>query len=242
MHLAHQFLLKFLPFIMCLTSIICCYCCCKASQGEVDVAVEEITNESQRVELGEGPHWDVSRQSLYYVDILGPAILRYDFKSGEIFKATVNGNNAPIGFISPVKGKRDEFIIGAGRRIVLIKWDGSSKEASIIKSLGEVDQSKTENRINDGKIDPKGVLFFGTMGDEVKFDLNETRVGTFYSFKNSTATGLKFNVGISNGLTWDAKNKKFYYIDSVTRDIKQFDYDPSTSKICKSNRQVSEIE
>lgn len=201
----------------------------------MEIAVEEITSESQRCELGEGPHWDVARQSLYYVDIVAPAILRYCSKSGEIYRATVNGNNSPIGFISPVKNRRDEFIIGAGRRIVLIRWDGLSKEATIIKSLGEVDQTQTENRINDGKIDPKGVLFFGTMGDEAKFDLNETRVGTFYSFKNSTAKGIKFNVGISNGLTWDVKHKKFYYIDSVTRDIKQFDYDPSSSKICESN-------
>lgn len=36
--------------------------------------IEVIT---ERVTLGEGPHWDVATQSLYYVDIFGQAIHRY---------------------------------------------------------------------------------------------------------------------------------------------------------------------
>jgi SMP-30/Gluconolactonase/LRE-like region len=67
-----------------------------------DVKVEEITTEAQRCELGEGPHWDVERQSLYYVDINRHQILRYDFKTGEIFKATLKDEDSPIGFIIPV--------------------------------------------------------------------------------------------------------------------------------------------
>lgn len=36
--------------------------------------VEVVT---ERVTLGEGPHWDVESQCLYYVDILGQAIHKY---------------------------------------------------------------------------------------------------------------------------------------------------------------------
>lgn len=32
---------------------------------------------AESVELGEGPHWDIPSQSLYYVDIFGKAIHKY---------------------------------------------------------------------------------------------------------------------------------------------------------------------
>lgn len=219
---------------MCLGSILCCFCC----RQMADINIEEITTEAQRCELGEGPHWDVETQSLYYVNILeDAAIFRYDYKSAEIFKATIKDDKSPIGFLIPVDGKTDEFVIGAERRVFLIKWDGKSPEASTVKVLAEVDQELVGNRINDGKVDPKGVLFFGTMGDESKFDLATTRVGSFYRFTNETGvtlvSGFEENVGISNGLSWDAVRKKFYYIDSVTRDVKEFDYSPSKSVVCE---------
>lgn len=219
---------------MCLSILCCCFCCCKKSQ---EIKVEEITSEDQRVELGEGPHWDIASQSLYYVDILGPAIFRYDYKSGDLFKATVKDENSPIGFITPIEGTSDEFIIGAGRRLLVIKWNGRSSQATVMKALADIDSDQPGNRINDGKADPRGVLCFGSMGDESKFDLSKTRVGTLYNFNNVTGLeALKAGVGISNGLTWDVKRRKFYYIDSVTRDIKQFDYNALTSEICKSTR------
>lgn len=44
---------------------------------------------------------------------------------------------------------------------------------------------------------------------------------------------LKNNIGVSNGLTWNEKTNKFYYIDSVDHDVKEFDYDPATGNICE---------
>lgn len=41
--------------------------------------------------LGEGPHWDVETQSLYYVDIFGvnESILRYDYVENKTYFATI---------------------------------------------------------------------------------------------------------------------------------------------------------
>ena len=33
--------------------------------------------------IGEGPHWVADEQALYYVDILGNRVLRYDAKTGK---------------------------------------------------------------------------------------------------------------------------------------------------------------
>ena len=44
---------------------------------------------SERLELGEGPHYHAKSQSLYFVDIKSAAILRYCLKSNNTFKATL---------------------------------------------------------------------------------------------------------------------------------------------------------
>lgn len=199
-----------------------------------DVKIEEITSEAQRCELGEGPHWDIARQALYFIDIFGPAIFRLDFNTSKIYKATIKDDDSPIGFCIPVEGKSDEFVVGANRRVLLIRWDGEAPQASIVKVLAEVDHAFPGNRINDGKVDPKGVLFFGSMGDESRPDFMELRNGSLYSFiDGSGAKSWKSGVGIGNGLAWDLKRKKFYYIDSLARDVKAWDYDSEKSTICK---------
>jgi sugar lactone lactonase YvrE len=57
-------------------------------------------------------------------------------------------------------------------------------------------------------------------------------LGTFYRFtKDEQFVPLKSSVGISNGLAWNEKTNKFYYIDSVDLDVKEFDYDPVTGNL-----------
>jgi gluconolactonase len=42
--------------------------------------------------MGEGPHWDIERQSLYFNDIYGRtvgSVHRYDFKENKTYSATI---------------------------------------------------------------------------------------------------------------------------------------------------------
>jgi len=41
-------------------------------------------------------------------------------------------------------------------------------------------------------------------------------------------TELKTKVGLSNGLTWNERTNKFYYVDSYDLNVKQFDFDVKT--------------
>lgn len=218
---------KFICKILCF----CCYgCCFRRRKMSNELHIEEITNETQRCILGEGPHYDVNSQNLYYVDIAAPAIFRYSLETGKIFKATIRNNNSKLGFITPIEGTTDEFVIGADRDLTVIKWDGESEEATVQKILVTVDQEFPKNRINDAKCDPKGRLFFGTMGDETS-DLKHHPTGSLYRFDNPNVTMLRDSVGISNGLAWNEKLGKFYYIDSVARNVKVYDYESSTGHI-----------
>lgn len=59
--------------------------------------------------------------------------------------------------------------------------------------------------------------------------------GSLYSVesKKEIKTHLS-KVSIANGLAWDTKLNKFYYIDSPTRRVDQFDFNVKTGTMCKS--------
>lgn len=79
-----------------------------------------------------------------------------------------------------------------------------------------------------------GVFFLVDLYTELEADIWEKRLGKFYRYtKNEKFVVLRDNVGISNGLTWNEKTNKFYYIDSCDLDVKEFDYDPKTGNICE---------
>jgi len=197
----------------------------------------EVVESSPASVLGEGPHWCVKRQSLYYNDIYGDkqSISRYDYQQDKTYNATIAGHPV-ISFIIPVDGSDNQFILGSGKQIVLIQWDGLSSKASVVSVVGEVEPNMPENRFNDAKCDPFGRFYGGTMRIEVGNDIFEKRLGTFYRYtKREQFVPLRASIGVSNGLTWNQKTNKFYYIDSVDLDVKEFDYDPATGNICKSS-------
>lgn len=202
------------------------------------VKVEHITS-IPTFKLLEGPHWDVASQSLYFVDILEGLIFRYDYSADTCYQASIEGEtDSKIGFIVPVEGRRDQFVIGCGPRLLLIQWDGKSTTAKRVKALVEVDQDVAVTRFNDGKCDPKGRIYAGTMMSEEHGDVFSARKGTFYRYNASTgtATSLKKNICIANGLAWNEKTNKFYYIDSGDYEIKEYDYAPTTGDL--TNQQV----
>lgn len=142
----------------------------------------------------------------------------------------------PIGFIVPVEGSKDRYLLALGRKIVTLSWDGKSSAVSNIQKLAEVDTSPEtiKTRINDGKVDPSGRVWFGTMGNEYEPLKFEENTGSLYSLdKNGDVKKHYSGVTISNGLAWNVELKKFYYIDSPHKKVFQFDYDIESGTICK---------
>lgn len=68
----------------------------------------------------------------------------------------------PVSIIIPVQGQRDKFVVSLEREISILTWDGRTGKISDLQTLAEVDKD-TENRLNDGKCDPKGRLWTGNV-------------------------------------------------------------------------------
>ncbi|HQU36023.1 MAG TPA: SMP-30/gluconolactonase/LRE family protein [Anaerolineales bacterium] len=161
--------------------------------------------------LGEGPVWDARAQTLYWLDIL----------------------NKRIHANADVIAELDDFVGCLTLRqrggLVLAKrlsfWTFDLVAASSTFLAAPADEPST-NRFNDGKCDPRGRFLAGTM------NLNETdSTGSLYSFDGKIITKLLSDVTISNGLTWSADGKTFYYIDTPTRQVQAFDYDLDSGTI-----------
>ncbi|KAJ8918477.1 hypothetical protein NQ315_008174 [Exocentrus adspersus] len=181
------------------------------------------------LELGESPHWDAETQAIYFVDINGHYINRFVPSTGQYTSAYVGAN---VSFIIPVEGKANQFVISRGKQITLISWDGERDTFSVIKTLYEVDDQYPGNVFNDGKCDPSGRLWAGTIGaPPVDLDAIENGRGTLYSFQNNKTTAHVTGLGISNGLAFNAALKKFYYIDSRKGTLDEYDFDVKNGTI-----------
>ncbi|XP_031634677.1 regucalcin-like [Contarinia nasturtii] len=189
-------------------------------------------------------HWDEQMQSVFYNDVEG-VILRYDFKENKVYSATVDGESA-IAFVIPIAnpkkpGPTDEFAVGFGRRVAVVQWDGRSSKATIKSIVFEVESEKKDNLFNAVKADPTGRFIGGTMRSiEVEDIFIPNKLvpdGALYKYvKGEGVYELAKNVYISNGLAWNEKEKKFFYIDSGKFDVKEYDWDPATGDI--SNERV----
>lgn len=184
--------------------------------------VEEIPG--AQLNLGEAPHWDAKRQSLYYVSLFEATIHRLDYGENKVYSAAVEGCTC-TSFIVPVKGRSSEFVVGDGTRLVLISWDGVSAKATKVKVLADLAEQESGNRWNDGKVDSKGRLYAGTM--TLQTNCFEINTGSFYRYEATRTSFVKLfgDVFISNGLAWNDKAKKFYYVDSAEYEVKEFDVD-----------------
>lgn len=194
--------------------------------------------------LGEGPHWDAKSRSLYYVDIYRNdefSIHRYDVAENKTYSASVEGESY-VSFIIPVDGATDLFAVGLRRRVGVVQWNGKSPVAKVLRIVFGIDHTaELENSaLNDGKADPKGRLFCGTVGgandlksfDDIFENSHFTCALYRYDVQNNVVQ-VRDKVRLSNGLAWNEKKNKFYYVDSCDLDVKEFDYNPDTGDICE---------
>lgn len=116
-----------------------------------------------------------------------------------------------------------------------MQWNGKSPKAKLVRIAFEVekDASFKFNRFNDAKADPKGRFYGGTMRLEECGDLFDSTSGSLYRYaKGEDVATLKTNISVSNGLAWNEKTNKFYYIDSCQLNVKEYDYEPKTGNLC----------
>ncbi len=171
-----------------------------------------------RCKLGEGTLWVNEHNSIYFTDIKKKKIYSFNIKSK---KKKIYKVNKEIGFLAHIEDYI--FVLGLKGELRILNL----KSKKIIKSI-IIEPSLKLNRINDGKTDPAGNLWFGTM-DNLERKIEK---GSLYKLdKNFKLTKIDKNYRITNGPAFiDQYN--FYHTDSSKKTIYKI-------KINKKNKIIS---
>ena len=167
--------------------------------------------------LGEGPVWDADAGVLWWVDIEGRRIHRFD----PARRADTAFETASM--VGAVAIRASGGLMAALADGV---WtvDPDSGAAELFVDLGE----PPEVRSNDAKCDPAGRFLVGTMA----FD--NSPIGSLYSVEaDGSVRRLLDQLSIANGMAWSADGGTLYYIDSPLRRVDAFDYDLATGAISR---------
>jgi sugar lactone lactonase YvrE len=176
-----------------------------------------------RAELGEGPVWDDEAGELVWVDIL----------AGIVHRTTPAGADVTleVGRTVGAVGLRQ------GGGLVLATDDGFHLQdpgATTTRRIAAVEADDPLTRMNDGKVDPEGRFWAGTMAfDEV------STLGSLYRLDpDGTVTTMLTDVGISNGIDWTADGSTMYYIDSLHQGVDAFSWNGPEGTIADRRRLV----
>jgi len=172
--------------------------------------------------LGEGPVWHPRRRQLLWVDIQQHVVHVTDPLTADDRTLDIGEH---VGCVVPASGSL--AVVGLQSGFAFVDLDTGA-----IAPIHDPEAHLPGNRFNDGKCDPAGRLWAGTMA------LDETPgAGALYCLDEAlTVTRKVGGVSVSNGLAWSLDETTMFFVDSPTCEVAAYDYDRSTGDI--ANRRV----
>lgn len=167
-----------------------------------------------KAQLGECPVWSVAEQALYWVDINGPSLNRFEPATG---RNHVMPMPAAIGCFA-LRWPRG-FIVALRTGVWLAAADGA-----LGRRIADPPFDPAHHRFNDGRCDARGRFFAGSMNENR--DANTAALWRIDA--NGAMTQVLGELMISNGLAWSPDGRTMYHADTPTHVVRAFDYDLAT--------------
>ena len=152
--------------------------------------------------LGEGPLWHPLRKQFFWFDILGKRLLSRIGR--ETFEWGFDEYVSAAGWVD-----HDRLMIASETALFL--FDLASGEREGVLPL-EADNPVT--RSNDGRADPQGGLWIGTMGKAA-----EPKAGAIYRYFRGELRMLYPEITISNSICFSPEGDLAYFTDTLTQQI-----------------------
>ena len=161
-------------------------------------------------QLGESPFWHPHEQQLYWVDITGKHIYRCN-----VFMGSVESWAMPSepGSIAPAQ---------SGGLVIALR-DGIYRAATwggALVKLAAAQHDTATTRFNDGKADPNGCFWAGTM-----FEPRTSASAQLFTLNNGALEAKVSNATIANGLAWSPDAKTLYWADTPSHAVRAWDWD-----------------
>ena len=149
--------------------------------------------------LGEGPLWHPLRQQLYWFDIIGQKLMT---RSGE-------GETRSWSFEEKVSASgwidRDTLLIASETALFSFQLETGRRER-----VCELEANNSLTRSNDGRADPWGGFWIGTMGKEAQSD-----AGAIYRYYRGELRQLFAPITISNAICFSPDRRYGFFADTV---------------------------
>ena len=166
-------------------------------------AISEVVSD-----LGEGPIWSPQTNCVTWTDIT-----QNIFHTADIDTGATQSFSAPsmVGAIAHTHG--GDYVAANQEGFAFVGIDG--KFSQLHSFLAD------DMRMNDGKVDPVGRFWAGSLA--LSF---EAERGSLYVLeKDGSYRSVLDKCTLSNGMGWSPDAHYFYYIDSIPGVLKRFDFD-----------------
>jgi len=158
--------------------------------------------DQRRCRLGEGVFWHPLRQQLFWFDILGRKL--HSKHSGKPITWAFDEHVSAAGWID-----HDTILVASETQLITFNLETGTQRDVV---PFEVDNPVT--RSNDGRADPHGEFWIGTMGKEA-----ETGAGAIYRYHDGTLRQIFSGLTIPNAICFSPDGNRAYYTDTLTQII-----------------------
>jgi sugar lactone lactonase YvrE len=167
--------------------------------------------------LGEGPVWDADAETICWVDILRGHIHQFSTTHQQLHTLDVREMVGAVALCT-----NGNFMAALKSGLAFI-----DRHTGDTRLLHHPEMHLPGNRFNDGKCDPAGRFWIGSM------DLSEqAAAGSLYMIDKDLSCSVKIKgVSISNGMAWSPDHGTFYYIDTPTSGVVAYDYERASGRI-----------
>ena len=159
-------------------------------------------------DLGEGPIWSPQTNCVTWTDITQSV-----FHTADIDTGATQSFSAPsmVGAIAHTHG--GDYVAANQEGFAFVGIDG--KFSQLHSFLAD------DMRMNDGKVDPVGRFWAGS----VALSFEAERGSLYVLEKDGSYRSVLDKCTLSNGMGWSPDAHYFYYIDSIPGVLKRFDFD-----------------
>ncbi|AXS40044.1 SMP-30/gluconolactonase/LRE family protein [Breoghania sp. L-A4] len=167
--------------------------------------------------LGEGPLWHPEAQCLFWFDILRSKLYRM---AGEGDVAVMD-----LPFMGSAAGWIDagNLLLAGDDGFYVLDMESGSLHPHMV-----LEDDNPATRSNDGRVDPWGRFWIGTMGRKL-----EAAAGALYRLDGARLEVLKQDISIPNSIAFSPDRARAYFADSPSRNILALDLNPETGDILR---------
>jgi L-arabinonolactonase len=170
--------------------------------------------DTHRCIIGEGPVWDVAEQALYFIDVLGKKVLRFDPATGQTRTWDVSD---VIG--SMALRQAGGAVVALATGIYTLDFD--SGECAMLATSSDLNEMV---QLADGKVDRRGRFIVGSSDRAM-----EKARGKLYVLDgDALLREVDNSLIISNGPCWSPDDTVLYHSDSIRKTVFAYDYDIDT--------------